>query len=451
MTDSTITNKPLPSVKKNKKKKSKKKKVIFGIIIGVVLLIIITIIISSNKEKEILVQTEKITKRNITQVVTATGKIQSETQVNISAEISGEIVSLPFKEGEEVKKGDLLVKINPDAYYPQLKQQTAGVRVQQRNLESQEVTLQKYELELKRIQELYDKGLASQSELDNTQATVNEMLAQMNTTRAQINQQRASLLSVKYDLSKTTINSPISGTVTQLNNELGEKVLGTSFNVGSTIMAISDLSKMECQVEVGETDVSFVKIGDTARIEVDAFPDKILTGYVYEVANSATTTGIGTQDEVVNFIIKVRILDKDIELRPGMSCTADIEVNRKENVIAVPIQSVTVREEGFGMFGDETEGEDEEDKPENLSRESDDKMKKKKKPQEIVFIVENNYSVKKNVKSGISDDFYVEITEGLKEGEEVIKGPFKAINKELEEDTKVKVDNTKRKRFRRDE
>ena len=451
MTDSTVTNKPLPSVKNNKKKKSKKKKIIFGIIIGVVLLIIISIVISSNKEKEIEVQTEKITKRNITQVVTATGKIQSETQVNISAEISGEIVSLPFKEGEEVNKGDLLVKINPDAYYPQLKQQTAGVRVQQRNLESQEVTLQKYELELQRTQELYDKGLASQSELDNAQATVNEMLAQMNTTRAQINQQRASLLSVKYDLSKTTIFSPIFGTVTQLNNEAGEKVLGTSFNVGSNIMTISDLSKMECQVEVGETDVSFVKIGDTARIEVDAFPDKILTGYVYEIANSATTTGIGTQDEVVNFIIKVRILDKDVELRPGMSCTADIEVNMKENVMAVPIQSVTVREEGFGKFGEDMEGEDEEDKPENLSRESDDKMKKKKKPQEIVFIVEDNYSVKKDVKTGISDDFYIEITDGLKEGEEVIKGPFKAINKELEEDTKVKVDNEKRKRFRREE
>jgi HlyD family secretion protein len=257
------------------------------------------------------------------------------------------------------------------------------------------------------------------------------------------------LLSVKYDLSKTTIFSPISGTVTQLNNEAGEKVLGTSFNVGSNIMTISDLSKMECQVEVGETDVSFVKIGDTARIEVDAFPDKILTGYVYEIANSATTTGIGTQDEVVNFIIKVRIIDKDVELRPGMSCTADIEVDRKENVLAVPIQSVTVREEGFGKFGEDMEGEDEEDKPENLSREGDDKMKKK--PQEIVFIVEDNYSVKKDVKTGISDDFYIEITDGLKEGEEVIKGPFKAINKELEEDTKVKVDNKKRKRFRREE
>ena len=446
MTDSVITNKPLPTVKK-KKKKSKKKKIIFGIIIGVVLLIIISVIVSSNKEKEIEVQTENVSKRNIIQVVTATGKVQSETEVNISAEISGEIVSLPFKEGDEVKNGDVLVKINPDAYYPQLQQQTAGVQVQQRTLESQEVTLRKYEIELQRTKDLFNKGLASQSELDNSQANVDETIARMNTTKAQINQQRASLQSVKYDLSKTTIFSPINGTVSQLNNEMGEKVLGTSFNVGSNIMTISDLTKMECQVEVGETDVSFIKIGDTARIEVDAFPDKIFMGYVYEVANSAKTTGLGTQDEVVNFIVKIRIIDKDIDLRPGMSCTANIEVAKRENVLAVPIQSVTVREEGFGEFGKEGfEGEDE-DVPENLSRESEDKLKKRKKPQEIVFIIDNSYAKKREIKTGISDDFYIEITGGLQEDAEIIKGPFKAINTEIEDDMKVKVNNEKKKRF----
>jgi len=366
-------------------------------------------------------------------------------------EISGEIVSLPFKEGDEVKKGNVLVKINPDAYYPQLQQQTAGVRVQQRTLESQEVTLRKYEIELQRYQELYDKGLASQSELDNAQANVDETIARMNTTKAQINQQRASLQSVRYDLSKTTIYSPINGTVSQLNNEMGEKVLGTSFNVGSNIMTISDLTKMECQVEVGETDVSFIKIGDTARIEVDAFPDKILKGYVYEIANSATTTGLGTQDEVVNFIVKIRIIDKDIDLRPGMSCTADIEVAKRENVLAVPIQSVTVREEGFGEFGKEGFGGEDEDVPENLSRENEDKLMKRKKPQEIVFIVENSYAMKRDIKTGISDDFYIEITEGLQEGSEIIKGPFKAINTELEDDMKVKINNEKKKRFRKED
>jgi HlyD family secretion protein len=212
-------------------------------------------------------------------------------------------------------------------------------------------------------------------------------------------------------------------------------------------MTISDLTKMECQVEVGETDVSFIKIGDTARIEVDAFPDKIFMGYVYEVANSATTTGLGTQDEVVNFIVKIRIIDKDIDLRPGMSCTADIEVAKRENVLTVPIQSVTVREEGFGEFGKEGfEGEDE-DVPENLSRESEDKLKKRKKPQEIVFIVDNSYAKKRDIKTGISDDFYIEITGGLQEDAEIIKGPFKAINTELEDDMKVKVNNEKKKRF----
>lgn len=440
-------NKPIkiPS-KNNKQKKKKKKRIILLISIGILLLIIIAVIISSRKEKVIEVQTEKVAKRNITQLVTATGKIQSEIHVNISAEVSGEIVSLPFDEGDEVKKGDLIVKIKPDVYYPQIRQQQAAINVHESNLKAQDVALRKHQLELSRIKELYSKGLASQSDLDNAQNNYDATLASMNTIRAQINQQRANLSAVQYDMSKTTIYAPMSGTITQKNNEKGEKVLGTMSNMGSNIMTISDLSKMECQVEVGETDVSFINLGDTARIEVDAFPDRIFTGYVYEIANSAKTKGTGTQEEVVNFIVKIRIINNDVDLRPGMSCTVDIEVEKKENVLSVPIQSVTTREEDTVSFSKTAENED---RDENLSRKNEDKILRKIKPREIVFIVENGAAKKKVVRTGISDDTYIEISDGLSEDMEVVKGSFKAINKELEEDTKVKINN-ERKKFKKE-
>lgn len=423
--------KPVPV---NKKRKSKKKKfIIFGAIF-LVIVIVIAVIASSKKEKLTDVQTEKVKKHNITQVVTATGKIQAETKVVISSEVSGELVSLPFKEGEEVKKGDLVVKIKQDAYAPQIQEQNAQVNVAESNLKINEVTVQKNKLEYDRLQELQKKGLASQSDLDNSRLNYEQSLAQLNSNRASITLSRTGLAKIKYDISKTTIYAPMSGTITQLNNEVGEKVLGTSFNQGTGIMTISDLSSMECQIDVSETDVSLINIGDTARIQVDAFPDRVFTGYVYEIANTATSKGLGTQEEVVNFIVKVRIIDKENELRPGMSCTVDVEVEKKNNVIAVPIQSITVRED-INLDMNKLDEENE-----NLQR-KENKKDKKIKPQEIVFIVENGVAKKRNVKTGISDDTYIEITEGLQDNLEVVKGSYKAITKDLEDNSKVKVDN----------
>lgn len=434
MSDAKVQPSPLPKVKRRKKKS--RKGLLIGLIVFVLLIIVIAVVVSGGKETALEVQVEPVQKRNIVQTVTATGKVQSEIQVDISAEVSGEIVALPFKEGDEVTQGAMVVKIKPDVFMPQLQQQQAGVNVQQRNLESQEVTLRKFELEYDRIKQLYDKGLSTQSELDLAKSNVDQTLAQMNTIKAQINQQQAAVNSVRYDISKTTINSPISGTVTSLNNEPGEKVLGTISNQGSNIMTISDLSKMECQVEVGETDVAKVNVGDTARVEIDAFPDKKFNGVVYEVGNSAQTTAQGTQEEVVNFIVKIRIVDNKVDLRPGMSCTAYIEVEKKDNVLSVPIQSVTIREE------EKLEEEGDETGNENLSMQN--KNGKDEKPPEVVFIVDNGVAKKKQVKAGISDDAYIEITEGLTEGEQVVKGSFKAINSELEDDMKVKIEDKKK-------
>lgn len=427
-----------------KKNKKKKKRILWIGIILVIILIIAAVVISGKKEKLIEVQTEKVSKQNITQLVTATGKIQATTKVIISAEISGEIVSLPFKEGEPVKSGDVVVKIRPDAYLPKLKMEEAGINVAKSNLVSQEVNLKKFKLELDRVKTLREKGLAPQQDLDNAQTNYDATLAQMNTVRAQIQQQNASLASVQYDVSKTTIVAPMSGTVTELNNEEGEKVLGTSYNIGSQIMTISDLSMMECQVEVGETDVTLVNIGDTARIQIDAFPGKTFTGYVYEIANTAKAKNTGTQEEVVNFIVKIRVEKEDYELRPGMSCTVDIEVQKKNDVIAVPIQSVTTREDDMQGQMTLSGGEKDKNVPDNLSSQRDEKIMKKQKPKEIVFLVENGMAVKKEVKTGISNDYYIEVIEGIPEGTEVVKGSFKAINKDLDNNMKVKVNNEKK-------
>jgi len=427
-------NKPI-----KKKKKSKKKLILFSVLGAVILLIVVAAVISSNKEKLVTIQTEKTGKRDITQIVSGTGVIQPDTKVDISAEVSGEIVSLPVKEGQEVKKGELLVKINAEIYSQRIQQQRAGVNFSESQVEVAENNVRKTELEYQRIQQLFNSGLVSQSELDNARIAFETAQSQLKSSRANVNQNVAILRQSAQDLSKATIRAPMNGVVTQLNSELGERVVGTMTMAGTTIMTISDLSIMDAEIEVSETDITFVKIGDTAKVQVDAFPDKEITGVVYEISNTAKSKGIGTQEQIINFIVKIRVVDTDVLLKPGMSCNADIKVNSKSDVIAVPIQSITAREDMNMMEGNQPEGDDNGPK-----RVGEDENKKKEKPKEIVFVVENGNPSKVKivtVKTGISDDRYIEITEGLQPDMEVVKGPYKAISKELEENTKVKVDN----------
>ncbi|MBI4535769.1 MAG: efflux RND transporter periplasmic adaptor subunit [Ignavibacteriae bacterium] len=310
-------------------KKSKKKIIIFSIF-GVVLVVLaLVVFLGSKKEPIITVQVEKVKKQNITQVVTATGKIQPEVQVKISPEVSGEIVLLPVKEGQKVKKGDLLMKIKPDVYEAQRDQFSAG-------LLSAKASLTKAEPEFKRIESLYKKGLVSESEFDVSKAAYES-------AKASYAQATASLNQSEENLRKTTVLSPMDGTVSQLNSELGERVLGTNQFQGTDVMTIADLTRMEARVDVSETDVILVSVGDTARISVDAFPDKKVNALVYEIANTATSKGLGTQEEVTNFEVKMRIITAGLTLRPGMSMTGDVETETKLNVLAVPIQSVTTR------------------------------------------------------------------------------------------------------------
>ncbi|HXG01512.1 MAG TPA: HlyD family efflux transporter periplasmic adaptor subunit, partial [Bacteroidota bacterium] len=241
---------------------------------------------------------------------------------------------------------------------------------------------------------------------------------------------------------KTTIVAPMDGTISQLNSRLGERVLGTQQFQGTEVMTIADLSRMEARVDVSETDVILISIGDTARISVDALPDRKIDAVVYEIANTATSRGLGTQEEVTNFQVKMRIITPNVPLRPGMSMTADIETETKQNVLAVPIQSVTTRMPKMEEKEVSQDGEKREFVA--VNRPANGKMKNEMKAREVVFVIEGNTAKAIPVKRGISDDAYVEITEGITEGMQVVSGSYKAINRELEDGSKVRIEEPKK-------
>lgn len=417
-----------------KRKKSKKKLFIFGGLGLLVLVLVIVALTGGSKENIILVQTEKVEKRSITQTVTATGKIDPEFKVLITPEVTGEIISLPVKEGDIVKKGQLLIKIKGDQYMAQKDRLEANLKSAEASLRMSEAELRRIELEFERVKELHHKGLASNSELETTETNFLTTKASYDAAAANVLQSKAQLREVLETLYKTTIYSPMDGVVTQLNVELAERVLGSGFSQGTNIMTVANLSNMEAVVDVDENDVVLISVGDTANVTVDAFGDRVFHGVVTEIGNSAKSAGFGTQEQVVNFSVKIKLLDLDTNLRPGMSCNSDIETETVENVISVPIQSVTARTDVPGN-DDTTKVED---KSSNGTRKS-----KINKPKEVVFLADDGKAKIVVVKTGISDDNYLEIKSGLNVGDEVISGSYKAISRELEDGSIVRVEEKK--------
>jgi len=420
-----------------KNKKSRKKLIIFGGLGVVVIALIILVIFQGNKEEIVSVQTEKSAKRTITQTVTATGKINPEFQVIITPEVTGEVVQLPVKEGDLVKKNQVLVKIKADTYLASKERADASLLSAKANLSMRKAELDRITSEYKRVQELHAKKLASDSDLEMVKSSYLSSVAQHESALAQVQQYAAALREAVEQLNKTTIISPMDGTITQLNIEVGERVLGSGFTQGTNMMTVSDLSRMEATVDVDENDIPNVTFGDTARIKVDAFGDKIFDGLVTQIGNSAKTSGVGTQDQVVNFEVKIRIIDYDERLRPGMSCNGTIETETKENVIAVPIQSVTAR----------SDIKEEEENTELIVKNG---KKKEDKVQEIVFLIKEGKAKTTNVKTGISDDSYIEIVSGLNENDEVVSGSYRAISRELKDGSLVRIEN-KKERFKFDD
>jgi len=425
----------------NGKKKSKKKLFIFG---GIGLLLVVLLVIAfigSSKEEIVSVQTEKVEKRTITQTVAATGKINPEFKVVINPEVTGEIIELPVKEGDLVKRGQLLIKIKGDQYVAQNERLEANLQSSKANLKMRDAELTKVELDYNRVKELHSKGLASDSELESSKSNYLSTKASYEAAGANVAQSEASLKEIMDQISKTAIRSPMDGVVTKLNVELGERVFGAGFSMGSDIMTISDLRNIEAVVEVDENDVVLVSLGDTATVKVDAFKDQEFVGIVSEIGNSANTSGLGTQEEVVNFEVKIKLIDPKNTLRPGMSCTADIETETIGNILSVPIQSVTTR--SGGTMNGEQMSSDGEGNGDDFQQVKEVKKEKINKPKEVVFLIKNGKAKMVEVETGLSDDNYISVVKGLEGGEEVVSGSYKAISRELNDGLQVRVEEKK--------
>ncbi len=381
------------------------------------------------KDETISVQIEKVTRRDLTETVVANGKIQPVTQVMISPEVAGEITDLRVKEGQLVKKGDLLIQIKPDNYKASRNSAEATYKFALGERSQADANFKKAESDIRQNEELAKKKLISASVLMEFSTTFEVARLRLENSINQVDQARFALDKAADDLDKTTITSPIDGTVTKLKSQLGERVLGTSFNMGTEIMTIAKLDEMEARVDIGEIDVVLIAEGQTARLEVDAFKDRKFKGTVSAIANaskgsSSTQMASSSQpQEAPKFEVKIRIDDKEA-FRPGMSVTAQIETRSRKGVLAVPIQSVTTRLPAAGA------------KPAATPREG---KAEPVKPIEVVFALEGDHVKMTPVKTGISDNDFFEIASGLNEGQQIVSGGYKAISKDLEDAKKVKV------------
>jgi len=415
-----------------------------------VLLLIIALIVAGKREKPIPVTTEKAVRRTILQTVSATGKVQPEIEVKISPEVAGEITELPVEDGMQVKKGDLLLKIKPDSYKALLEQQEAAISAAKATNLQQKATMLKTEHDLRRSKDLFEKKLISDQEYNAAEAASDVAKNTYESSVHEIERAQASSSQARDQLSKTTIYSPMDGTVTILNSKLGERLVATNQFAGTDVLRVADLTHMQAVVDVNENDVVNVKLGDKANIKIDAYGDRKFKGVVQQIANTGKTTGTGTQEEVTNFEVKIRVDDHDVALRPGLSCTADIETNMVKDAVAVPMQSVTIRTGDTNFSPEEIEKQKQKvaarDKDDNKAELSNDRLEKQAQKEEreklvkVVFVKNGNKAQMVKVTTGIADDSYMEIKSGIKPGDEVISGSYSAISRKLKESAKVAYD-----------
>lgn len=420
------------------------KKTIYLLIGGAIALIALLIVLSKtgvigNKDKGKSVEITKVNATTIVETVSATGKIQPEIEVKIASMVSGEIIDLPIKEGQVVKKGDLLVKINPDLYTSGLNRSVANLSATKSGLTQAEANYKEAKANYDRNKTLFQKGIISKSDWDKTVASFE--VAKANKQSAYFNVQSASATvnEARDNLGRTTIYSPADGTISVLNVELGERVLGTQQMAGTEILRVANLNNMEVEVDVNENDIVKIKVGDEAKVEVDAYLKKQFKGIVTSISNSASTAL--TADQVTNFKVKVRILKESYQdllegkpatyspFRPGMTATVDIKTKTRANVLAVPISSVVVKSDTTAVKGFKVEDEDEK----KVVPKSDKKL-------ECVFVKVGNKAKIRIIKTGIQDDTNIEVISGLKKGDVVITGPYTTVSKELNSGDKVTLE-----------
>jgi HlyD family secretion protein len=415
------------------------------IALGGLILVSVLIYIGKNRSRgELEVNVGKVENRTIISTVSANGKIRPEAEVKISADVSGEITELYIEEGDTVKEGQLLLKINPDLYLTSRDRARAGVSSSQSNLKTSQAQLTQAQARLTeqeaaytRNKQLYTDKVLSQAEYDAAksayaiaQSEVKAAQERISAARFGIQNSQATLTEANKTLGRTSIYAPSNGVVSALNNEKGERVVGTAQMAGTEIMVISNFNNMEVIVDVNENDILQVKKGDTALVEVDAYSDRKFKGIVTEISKSANSSGVQmSTDQVTNFEVKIRLLKSSyvdlLEVStspflPGMSANVEIQTLVKNNIPCLPIEAVGTRVQ---------------EDTANISSEEE--------LDEVVFSISQNKAVLNIVKTGIQDSRYIEILEGLKVGDEVIVGPYDAVSKRLESDKKVKVTDKK--------
>jgi len=409
-------------------KKKKKILIVLGVIVVVAIIVIVNVFKSG--EKTYQVQAEKVERSDLTSLVTANGKIIPRTDVKVSAYVPAKITRLPVEEGDVVEEGQLLVQLDATEY-------RAAVNQAKAQLASAKASLEQARLVFTRQKELFEKKLSSEEQYDMAKT-------ELDLAKARHEQAVASLDQAKYNLSKTTMTSPMAGVVTSLNAEVGEIVMiGTMNNPGTVIMAVSDMSEIEAEVEVDETDIAEVKIGQEAEISIDAYPDTTFKGQVTEIGHTARISGLGTQDQVTNFLVKVMLKDEVPSIRPGMSASVDITTHYRPDVLNVPIQAVVMREEKVDTLTTEKEKEEgAQASVDSLPKKGNKKDKKKKKEIEGIFVVEEGRAKFVEVKTGIADQQNIEIVSGINEDDQVVTGSYKIL-RTLKDGDKVKVTEKK--------
>lgn len=396
----------------------------------------------------ITVTTEKAEVRTLTQVVTASGKIQPEVEVKISTEAAGEIVDLPFKEGARVKRGELLVRIKPDVYQAQVDQQEANLVASQASAVLAQAQLRKAEDDFRRAEGLFNQKLVAEADFLAARTTRDVARATHDNAVAQIRRTEGSLSQARDQLAKTIIYAPMDGTISAQSSEVGERVVGTGSFAGTEIMRVADLSNMELRVRVNENDIVNVKLGDRAVIAIDAYPGRKFTGTISEIGSSAQGGSAASQlaalsDDVTNFLVRIRVADPGVQLRPGMSATADIETRTVENVVSVPIQSVTVRASG-GQTTEEMRKEAAkaaENKSGGGAMDAAAEKREARRQREVllkVAFVRQGDTVKMvPVEVGLADNTHLEIKSGVRAGDEVVAGTYAAISRQLKDGSRV--------------
>lgn len=440
--------------------------IILSLVVIVVLLIVLKSTGAFGKDEGISVTTEKVGRRTIIETVTASGKVYPEIEVKVSPDISGEIVELTVQEGDSVKKGQVLARIYADIYSTQRDQAAASVNQQQAlvqnsaaQLEALKATLDQAQNTYNRQKKLLDDKVISPSEFETAesglrtaQANYNAALQSIRSGQASVQGARANLERASKDVSRATITAPMEGVVSLLAVKKGERVVGTAQMAGTEMMRIADMSKIEVRVDVGENDVPKVHLGDSAIVEVDAYNNRKFKGIVTQIASSSkNAAGVTSTNDVTNYEVRIRLLadsykdlidpsrPKAFPFRPGMNASADIQTKRHSNVISIPINAVTTREKGSDNAVNSGKSSFDK-KPEEGSDAEAVNNAKTDDLEEVVYILQPDGKVKKTVvKTDIQDINHIEITSGLKEGDEVVTGPYSTVSKTLKDGTKVKV------------